>query len=112
MELGSLTDIILMVFGFLLTAWTTAKVIFAKVVRAVDEIEDAVTTGADVLKQSSDVLNAIVEAGKPDADGSIKISPTEWAKIKTEVKEVKKATDSFMFELKEAWSALRAVFKK
>jgi len=100
------------IIGIITAVWGGAKVIIAKVAKAVDEIEDVVTSGAKLMSETADVLNAVTAAGKPDKDGSIKITAEEWQKVKVEAVQVKQAASSFMFEIKDAWSALKAVFKK
>lgn len=112
MELGDLGQIILYILGLVVTAFASVKVVFKKVMTALDEVEDVVTVGGAVLKESAEALNAIVEAGKPDEAGGISFTAEEWANIKKEVKEVKTAADKFPKELDEAWTSIKAVFKK
>lgn len=112
MELGSLLEVLLMVGGFIVTGFASVKIIFKKVMRAVDEIEDVVTASAETLKEGVDVLNSIVNAGKPEADGSIKFTSAEWAIVRREVVEVKAAALKVPKELKEAVISVKAIFKK
>ena len=100
-----LITLILAVFG-------GVKVVFIKVAKAIDEIEDVVTLASNTSEEFADVLNAIVAAVNPEPNGTIKVEPAEWDKIKKEIGEMQEKAGKFPKEIKEAIESIKAVFKK
>lgn len=100
------------IFGFLATGFTVVKVIVGKVIKFVDEAEDVISASAQVLVSSSEALSVIIDSLQVDADGSLKITPEEFEKIKKEVKEVKVDAQKIPKEVEEALVSLKAIFKK
>lgn len=99
--------------GIIGGVWSGFKVIVGRIIKAVDEVEDVITKGAEVMKESSNVLNAVVLAGTPEKDtGNIIITAEEWNNIKEKGLAVQNLTIEFQEESKEAWAAVKGIFKK
>jgi hypothetical protein len=103
-------QILTYLFMFLGMIWGGFKLIIAKLAKAADEGGDLIRVLGETLKESSDVITALTEMVKPDADGNVKVDPGEWEKVQKEAEEVKAKAKELPKELKEFLDALKNVF--
>jgi hypothetical protein len=108
----NIVEIILTVFGFIVTAVGSVKFIVGKIGKFIDEAEDVVSASASAAAESAEALSALVDALKPDDSGAVSVTPEEWTRIKKEFDDVMLKVKLVPAEAMEAWNALKDIFKK
>jgi hypothetical protein len=105
-------EIIGAVLGFLVTAVFAVRVVFSRVYKAIDELEDVVTAGINIVKEGHDVLTSLLSVAEIKQNGTVVIKAENYKQVVKEAKEVGEGLEVFKKEAAEAVAAAKEIFKK
>ena len=112
MDFGNLPEMIGTALTAVLAVWGGAKLMFRKIWKVIDEVEDVISKSAELMKEVADVPAAFMNLAEIKKDGTVVFKPENWERVKDEISQVQTKVTAWKKELTEAINAIKGLFGK